>query len=274
MSYVYIGEKARWERPFTVKRYLHPPRAEEVVTMWPDGKILFEPVSADTWPWLYTASAVKLLLGETFEEIDFKRIRYERDKDGIPVHAFSCRCGGISLRMEAFCTAERSPAAYVRVTLKNRTPQPVMQKISLLARTGEMVRLTGSEPDGYAHLNTNVRNWGFIPAGFRFDGESLRDGNAVLRMAEIDSLHPVWQGNVKGVPWHLRGLLMLTCEIPAGGERDLFFTFRREGQPAAIPEYYVCERYCDNDPYFVPWLPNGSGNGRIIDMLLDMSGAE
>ena len=40
------------------------------------------------------------------------------------------------------------------------------------------------------------------------------------------------------------------------------------------PEYYVCERYCDNDPYFVPWLPNGSGNGRIIDMLLDMSGAE
>ena len=222
-SYVYIGEKARWERPFTVKRYLHPPRAEEVVTKWPDGKILFEPVSADTWPWLYTASAVKLLLGETFEEIDFKRIRYERDKDGIPVHAFSCRCGGISLRMEAFCTAERSPAAYVRVTLKNRTPQPVMQKISLLARTGEMVRLTGSEPDGYAHLNTNVRNWGFIPAGFRFDGEPLRDGNAVLRMAEIDSLHPVWQGNVKGVPWHLRGLLMLTCEIPAGGERDLFF---------------------------------------------------
>lgn len=241
MSYVYIGEKARWERPFTVKRYLHPPRAEEVVTMWPDGKILFEPVSADTWPWLYTASAVKLLLGETFEEIDFKRICYERDKDGIPVHAFSCRCGGISLRMEAFCTAERSPAAYVRVTLKNRTPQPVMQKISLLARTGEMVRLTGSEPDGYAHLNTNVRNWGFIPAGFRFDGESLRDGNAVLRMAEIGSLHPVWQGNVKGVPWHLRGLLMLTCEIPAGGERDLFFTFRREGQPAAIPENYAAE---------------------------------
>ena len=94
MSYVYIGEKARWERPFTVKRYLHPPRAEEVVTMWPDGKILFEPVSADTWPWLYTASTVKLLLGETFEEIDFKCIRYERDKDGIPVHAFPVAAGG------------------------------------------------------------------------------------------------------------------------------------------------------------------------------------
>lgn len=34
-------------------------------------------------------------------------------------------------------------------------------------------------------------------------------------------------------------------------------------------EYCVCERYCDNDPYFVPWLPNGSGNGRIIEMRFD-----
>ena len=29
-----------WERPFTTKRYLHPPFAEEIVTMWPDLKFV------------------------------------------------------------------------------------------------------------------------------------------------------------------------------------------------------------------------------------------
>ena len=35
------------------------------------------------------------------------------------------------------------------------------------------------------------------------------------------------------------------------------------------PEYYMVERYCDNDPYFVPWSPNCSASGRLINMLLD-----
>ncbi len=33
-------------------------------------------------------------------------------------------------------------------------------------------------------------------------------------------------------------------------------------------EYYVMERYADNDPYYVPWSPNASGNGRLINMLV------
>lgn len=35
------------------------------------------------------------------------------------------------------------------------------------------------------------------------------------------------------------------------------------------PEYYMIERYCDNDPYFVPWSPNCSASGRLINILLD-----
>ena len=34
-------------------------------------------------------------------------------------------------------------------------------------------------------------------------------------------------------------------------------------------EYYMVERYADNDPYYGPWSPNASGNGRMIIMLLD-----
>lgn len=65
-------------------------------------------------------------------------------------------------------------------------------------------------------------------------------------------------------------------------EQEWFNVFLREGRRkdakqtldaqlrySMTSEFYVCERYCDNDPYFVPWLPNASGNGRIIEMLCD-----
>ncbi len=35
------------------------------------------------------------------------------------------------------------------------------------------------------------------------------------------------------------------------------------------PEYYMAERYDDHDPYYLPWCPNCSANGRTISMLCD-----
>lgn len=37
-------------------------------------------------------------------------------------------------------------------------------------------------------------------------------------------------------------------------------------------EYYALERYADNDPYYAPWMPNASANGRLIMMLCDLYG--
>jgi hypothetical protein len=34
-------------------------------------------------------------------------------------------------------------------------------------------------------------------------------------------------------------------------------------------EYYMIERYADNDPYYVPWSPNASANGRAIIMMAE-----
>ena len=38
---------------------------------------------------------------------------------------------------------------------------------------------------------------------------------------------------------------------------------------AMTDEYYMLERYKETDPYFVPWSPNASANGRLLNMLLD-----
>ena len=34
-------------------------------------------------------------------------------------------------------------------------------------------------------------------------------------------------------------------------------------------DYYMVERYNERDPYFGPWMPNASANGRLLNMLLD-----
>ena len=41
---------------------------------------------------------------------------------------------------------------------------------------------------------------------------------------------------------------------------------------AMTDEYYMQERYNQRDPYFAPWSPNASANGRTINMLLDFYG--
>ncbi len=38
---------------------------------------------------------------------------------------------------------------------------------------------------------------------------------------------------------------------------------------AMTKEYYMVERINERDPYFAPWSPNASANGRLINMLLD-----
>ena len=41
---------------------------------------------------------------------------------------------------------------------------------------------------------------------------------------------------------------------------------------AMTEEYYMIERYHEDDPYFCPWSPNASANGRTINMLLEYYG--
>ena len=37
---------------------------------------------------------------------------------------------------------------------------------------------------------------------------------------------------------------------------------------ATSNEGYMVERFCDQDAFWCPWMPNASGNGRLIGMLL------
>lgn len=41
---------------------------------------------------------------------------------------------------------------------------------------------------------------------------------------------------------------------------------------AMTDEYYMIERFNQDEPYFIPWSPNASANGRLITMILDYYG--
>lgn len=41
---------------------------------------------------------------------------------------------------------------------------------------------------------------------------------------------------------------------------------------AMTDEYYMIERFHEDNPWFIPWSPNASANGRLIAMLLDFYG--
>jgi hypothetical protein len=48
--------------------------------------------------------------------------------------------------------------------------------------------------------------------------------------------------------------------------RLVFYTMLKFAMSA---EFYMLERFADNDPTFTPWQPNASANGRMLLMMLE-----
>ena len=60
--------------------------------------------------------------------------------------------------------------------------------------------------------------------------------------------------------------------LAIGDKENAYEVLKGQLKFSMSPEYQCVERYSANDPYFVPWQPNASANGRIIDMLCSWYG--
>ena len=80
--------------------------------------------------------------------------------------------------------------------------------------------------------------------------------------------------SVAGHTWYL-----------ASGDMRWFYTWMAQGETEKAEQvidaiirygvsdaYQMAERFADNDPYYMCWQPNASGNGRLISMLADYYG--
>lgn len=227
-----MAKKAEWSPPFTPKRYLHPPFAEHMLTMWPDLRVMSGPIVEQTCH--YRSSAFRILYGAELEPPDFEAVQYETRGDGVPIHAIRQKLGPCEMRMESFGAfpkpGTRVPGAYTRFTLTNTSDVAVEDTLAILPRTGREDHLVGLEVDGYDHYDNNVHNWGFLvtawqPLEMEKEHILLSDGEYSLRLQKPERLTCSWKGDVPG-PWAHRRLLRVSYRLAAGESVQFDVAFR------------------------------------------------
>ena len=113
------SDEEKWQRPFTTKRYLHPPYSEELALMLAQFGFLLGDIY-DTGDFTTPAAGIRFLWGKEDNPFDYKDVQYEVREDGIPVHAYSYDLGDWSVRAESFCNINVSPTVFIKLTIKNK----------------------------------------------------------------------------------------------------------------------------------------------------------
>ena len=195
-----------WGKPFTTKRYIHPPLAENIVTMWPNSMIMIGEIPPENpqyhykhpkygWFWGLCSedSAALVFTLKRVSDLKFRQrdnpiyqhytwsnelmpaenTKYHTRPDGIPVHSFSKDMDAVTFHEEAFCNNKRVPIAYIKVTIENNFGFEEKIELSGLVRRGMEFLFTGcNEPDGYD---------GYHPTRERFlDAEKFEYKNGIL----------------------------------------------------------------------------------------------
>ena len=182
-----------WGKPFTNKRYIHPPFAENIITMWPNSMVLIGEITANDPQInnynvenvgkgfsgsLPSAGVVFTLKRESdllfrrrwalpyknfiwsHELMPQKETRYKTRKDGVPIHSLVKNMDAVNFYQEAFCDSERVSTAYIKVTIENNFGIAQKVEMGMLVRTGPEFLFTGcAEPDGYWGYNPLRENW-------------------------------------------------------------------------------------------------------------------
>ena len=132
---------------------------------------------------------------------------------------------GSVYHMESFCDISRRPTSFTEFIITNNTCREIDETIALLPRTGREDHLVGTEVDGYAHYDSNVHNWGFLPSNWRREGDLLTDGEYEI-LLQTDGFETGWQGDLPGLVWYKRRLLKLSFTLAPHGSMSFYCAFR------------------------------------------------
>ena len=226
-----IKYQSDWKQPFTNKRYLHPPFAENMFTMWPDFRVICGDIVEITSG--YRSSGFRILYGDELLSPDFSKVIYKTRADGVPVHSICYNYGRFKLHMESFCDIDRRPTSYTKFTVENITDTIVSDMIAILPRTGREDHLVGMEVDCYAHYDSNVHNWGMLKSDWCLKGNMLTDNEYNILLQDLDDLDIHWQGDENGLVWYKRKLLKLRFTLEPGQSVNFTCAFRH-GQVLAF----------------------------------------
>ena len=157
-----------WGKARTPKRYIHPPFAENIITMWPNTTIMIGETEGGANPQRSVpgrsnesklpAAAMAFVYRDRL--LDYQNAEYCTRDDGIPVHKIIQNLGDFTLEMESFCNSERVPTAFTRLKIRNNTNEVLVDKLQLIARTALEFDILGvREPDGYMVPEPSIYRW-------------------------------------------------------------------------------------------------------------------
>lgn len=196
----------RWIRPVTTRRYLQPPRAERMFTLWAEGKIIFgENIyqkivggdGASTYPNL-VSSGIWPVHTKYARKFDFRKTENIITPDGVPVHGWVNRFGGFKMEMEAFCDIDRKPTCFIRIRLTNEAVHKATEQLGLVVRTGKEKQLVSGSPDCYCSHDPEV-------AEFRGHKPTFREADGILRDEAVfittECPQETWFDAENGILW-------------------------------------------------------------------------
>ena len=174
-----------WQRPITTRRYVHPPMADSMVTLWSEGKIIYGEnyVVLGNDYYNLISRALWFVYGENALSADFKTVQNKIYENGIPVQTLVNKYGNLSVETETFCSIEKSPVCYIKVTLSNLTEKAVAEKFGFLLRTGKECDFVVDAPDVYVPYNIDMEKFKNIPVTWNKNGKSFSDGKYCINIS-------------------------------------------------------------------------------------------
>lgn len=170
-----------WQRARTTRLYVQPPKSERLYTLWREGKLCFGENENPITDYLaQTSSAIWFVDGDG-EQLDFKRGEYVMQPDGTPVHGIRNSVGNLGVSIETFAVCERKATCYVKLTLTNKSDAPIHEKFGFVLRTALEKQLLFDAPDNYGIYAPKLDYWMEIPATWKQDGTTFRDGERTIK---------------------------------------------------------------------------------------------
>lgn len=234
-----------WGKFFTSKRYLHPPFAENIVTMWPSSMILIGEILGGNGAQrdrdgmcgesavpsaglmfgvnrprertVYAPQGIQNDMKEGFMPQEI--VKYVTRKDGVPVHTFVKDFEEFRFYEEAFCDTKRIPTAYVKVTIENVLSESQTLRFGVFVRSGAEFELIGcKDPDGYYPFCQTEERWKPLQR-FKREKGVLTDGVYRLYFPETEHFS---QSGLQD--------LSLTLTLSPKEKRTFTFAFTRNGE--------------------------------------------
>lgn len=215
-----------WGKPHTTNLYLHPPFAENIITLRPNTTILIGEIGGGAYPQIEApgrhdesevpSSAMVFLYRNRMP--DYTKGEYSVRQDGIPIHTLRHNFGDFSMEMESFCNTERVSTVFTKLIIHNNTDEALKDQFCFTARTASEFDLLGvNEPDGYAPIEPSINRWMTAP-GWKFEEGKYTDGK-----------YTVYYQTGKGMTKVVGDRLRVYClfELEPGAEAEMYFAFSR-----------------------------------------------